>query len=118
MRLMTAVALAAATWIGPPAPSAAGEEPSTDSELLVAYCVGVFGADPAHSNAFPAPACLANDRTDDCLVRIADIGQERQHVDQTLHRFQDSLAARGIVARERYLALAKYLVATSCWEGL
>jgi hypothetical protein len=51
-------------------------------------------------------------------VRIADIGQERQHVDQTLHRLQDSLAARGIVARERYLALAKYLVATSCWEGL
>jgi hypothetical protein len=116
MRLMTAIALTAATWIGPPAPSAAGEEPSTDSELLVAYCVGVFGADPAHS--FQAPACLANERTADCLVRIAEIGEERQHVDHTLRQFQNSLAARGIVARERYMALAKYLVATSCWEGL
>ena len=116
MRLMTAIAIVAATWIGPPAPSATGEEPSTDSELLVAYCVGVFGADPAHS--FQAPACLAEERTDECLVRIADIGRERQRVDRTLHQLQDSLAARGIVARERYLALAKYLVATSCWEGL
>ena len=97
MRLMAAIALAAATWIGPPAPTA-GEEPSTNSELLVAYCVGVFGADPARSNA--------------------DIDQERQRVDHTLSRFQDSLAARGIVAPQRYLTLAKYLVATSCWEGL
>jgi hypothetical protein len=113
---MTAIALAAATWIGPPAPSGAGEEPSTDSELLVANCIGVFGADPAHS--FQAPACLANERTDDCLGRIAEIGEERQHVDHTLRRLQNSLAARGIVARERYVALAKYLVATSCWEGL
>ena len=116
MRLMTAIALAAATWIGPPAPSAAGEEPSTDSELLVAYCVGVFGADPAHS--FQAPACLANERADDGLARIAEIGEERQHVDHALRQLQNSLAARGIVARERYMALAKYLVATSCWEGL
>jgi hypothetical protein len=118
MRLMAAIALAAATWIGPPAPSAAGEEPSTDSELLVAYCIGVFGADPARSNAFPAPACLASERTDECLVRIADIDQERQRVDHTLSRLQSSLAARGIVAPHRYMALAKYLVATSCWEGL
>jgi hypothetical protein len=84
--------------------------------LLVAYGVGLFGADPAHS--FQAPACLANERTDDCLARIAEIGEERQHVDHTLRRLQNSLAARGIVARERYMALAKYLVATSCWEGL
>jgi hypothetical protein len=118
MRLMAAIALAAATWIGPPAPTTAGEEPSTDSELLVAYCVGVFGADPARSNAFPAPACLANERTDQCLSRIADIDRERQRVDHTLHRLQDSLAVRGIVAPQRYLTLAKYLVATSCWEGL
>jgi hypothetical protein len=117
MRFMAAIALAAATWIGPPAPTA-GDEPSTNSELLVAYCVGVFGADPARSNAFPAPACLADERTDDCLARIADIGQERQRVDQTLSRLQGSLAARGIVAPHRYMALAKYLVATSCWEGL
>jgi hypothetical protein len=118
MRLIAAIALAAATWIGPPGPSAAGEEPSTDSELLVAYCVGVFGADPARSNAFPAPACLADERTDDCLARIADIDRERQRVDHTLSRLQESLAARGIVAPHRYMALAKYLVATSCWEGL
>ena len=117
MRLIAAIALAAATWVGPPAPTA-GEEPSTNSELLVAYCVGVFGADPARSNAFPAPACLANERTDECLARIADIDQERQRVDHTLSRFQDSLAARGIVAPQRYLTLGKYLVATSCWEGL
>ena len=77
-----------------------------------------FGADPARSNAFPAPACLADERTDDCLARIADIGQERQRVDQTLSRLQGSLAAHGIVAPHRYMALAKYLVATSCWEGL
>ena len=118
MRLIAAIALAAATWIGPPGPSAAGEEPSTDSELLVAYCVGVFGADPARSNAFPAPACLVNERTDDCLERIAEIGEERQHVDHMLRQLQNSLAARGIVAPHRYMALAKYLVATSCWEGL
>jgi hypothetical protein len=118
MRLIAAIALAAATWIGPPPPSMAGDEPSTNSELLVADCVGVFGADPARSNAFPAPACLANERTDDCLARIADIDQERQRVDHTLRRVQDSLAARGIVAPQRYMALAKYLVATSCWEGL
>ena len=117
MRFMAAIALAAAIWIGPPAPTA-GDEPSTNSELLVASCVGVFGADPARSNAFPAPACLADERTDDCLARIADIGQERQRVDQTLSRLQGSLAARGIVAPHRYMALAKYLVATSCWEGL
>jgi len=118
MRLIAAIALAAATWIGPPGPSAAGEEPSTDSELLVAYCIGVFGADPARSNAFRAPACLANEPTDDCLARIADIDQERQRVDHTLRGLQDSLAAHGIVAPQRYMALAKYLVATSCWEGL
>jgi hypothetical protein len=117
MRLIAAIALVAATWVGPPAPMA-GDEPSINSELLVAYCVGVFGADPARSNAFPAPACLADERTDDCLARIADIDQERQRVDHTLSRLQDSLAARGIVAPHRYMALAKYLVATSCWEGL
>jgi len=118
MRLMTAIALAAATWIGPPTLSDAGEEPSTDSELLVAYCVGVFGADPAQSNTFQTPVCLTNEPTDECLVRIADIDQERQRVDHALRRLQESLAARGIVAPQRYIALAKYLVATSCWEGL
>jgi hypothetical protein len=118
MRLIAAIALAAATWIGPPPSSLAGDEPSTNSELLVADCVGVFAADLARSNAFQAPACLANERTDDCLARIADIDQQRQRVDHTLHRLQGSLAERGIVAPQRYLALAKYLVATSCWEGL
>src|ERR1700716_344059 len=86
MRLMTAIELAAATWIGPPARSAAGEEPSTDSELLVAYCIGVFGADPAHS--FQAPACLANERTDDCLARIAEIGEGGQDGGHHLRRNQ------------------------------
>ena len=43
--------------------------------------------------------------------------RDRQHVDDTLRRLQDSLATRGIVAPERYMALAKYLVATSCWDG-
>jgi hypothetical protein len=118
MRLMAAVALAAATWIGPPPPSGAGEEPSTDSERLVAYCSGVFGADPAASTAFQAPACLADERTDECLARIADIDQERQRVDHALRHAQEFLATRGIVAPQRYMALAKYLVATSCWESL
>ena len=117
MRLMAAVALAAATWIGPP-PSGAGEEPSTDSERLVAYCIGVFGVEPAGSAALQAPACLATERTDECLARIADIDRERQRVDHALRQVQVSLAARGMVAPQRYLTLAKYLVATSCWESL
>jgi hypothetical protein len=64
------------------------------------------------------PACLTNEPADECSARIADIDQERHHVDLALRRLQDALATRGIIAPQRYTMLAKYLVAASCWEGL
>jgi len=117
VRLIAAIALAAAAFVGSPGAST-GQEPTYDSELLAAYCIGVFGADQARSPSFMAPACLTNEPTDECLVRIADIGQERRRVDDSLRRLQASLATRGILAPDRYMTLAKYLVATSCWEGI
>lgn len=118
MRLMAAIALAAATLIGNPQAAAAGDEPIYDSELLAAYCIGVFGADQTSLASFVVPSCLTDEAANDCSARIADIDHERHRVDRTLRRLQDSLAARGIVTPQRYLALAKYLVATSCWDGL
>ena len=38
---------------------------------------------------------------------LAEIDLDRHRVDVTLRRLQDSLAMRGIVAPERYMALAK-----------
>ena len=63
------------------------------------------------------PACLTNEADSACSARNAEIDLERLRVDRTLRRLQGSLAAEGIVAPQRYIALAKYLVATSCWEG-
>ena len=117
MRLIAAIAVAVTTLAGCPKTSAA-QEPTYDSELLAAYCVGVFGADQASLKSLAVPACLTNEPADQCFARIADIDQERHRVDLTLRRLQNGLAMRGIVAPERYMALAKYLVATSCWEGL
>ena len=116
MRLIAAIALTAAAFAGSPRTSA-GDEPTADSELLAAYCIGVFGADQASLKAMIVPSCLANEAAPDCAARIAEIDRDRHRVDYTLRRLQDSFATRGIVAPDRYLALAKYLVATSCWDG-
>lgn len=117
MRLISAIALIVAALAGSPETSA-GDEPTTDSELLAAYCIGVFGADQTSLKSLLVPACLTNESATECSARIAAIDQERHRVDGTLRRLQDAMAMRGIVAPDRYLALAKYLVATSCWDGL
>ena len=117
LRLITAIALTAAAYAGNPGTSA-GDEPTSDSELLAAYCIGVFGADQASLKSLLVPACLANEPAHECSARLAGIDLDRRRVDDTLRRLQDSLATRGVVAPGRYMALAKYLVATSCWDGL
>jgi hypothetical protein len=117
VRLISAIALTVAALAGSPETSA-GDEPTTDSELLAAYCIGVFGADQTSLKSILVPACLTNESAPECSARIADIDQERHRFDGTLRRLQDAMAMQGIVAPDRYLALAKYLVATSCWDGL
>jgi hypothetical protein len=79
--------------------------------------VGVFGPDQSSLNSPSMPACLTNETADECSERIADIDQERRRVDLNLRRVQESLAAQGVIVPDRYSMLAKYLVATSCWEG-
>ena len=118
MKLIATIALvvfaaAAGVW-----GTSALEEQAHDRELFAAYCMGVFGPDQSSLKSFSMPACLTNEPADECSARIADIDQERHHVDLTLRGLQDSLARRGIIAPERYTRLAKYLVAASCWEGL
>jgi hypothetical protein len=117
VRLIAAIALTAAALAGSPETSA-GDEPTSDNELHTAYCIGVFGADQTSLKSILVPTCLTNESAHACSARLADIDQERHRVDYTLRRLQDAMAMRGIVAPDRYLALAKYLVATSCWEGL
>jgi hypothetical protein len=51
-------------------------------------------------------------------ARIADIDQERQRVDLNLRQLQESLATQGVIVPDHYTMLAKYLAATSCWEGM
>jgi hypothetical protein len=116
VRLIAAIALTAAAFAGNPGTSA-GDEPSSDSELLAAYCIGVFGADQASLKSLMVPTCLANEPADECRARLAEIDLDRHRVDDSLRRLQGSLAMRGIVAPDRYIAFAKYLVATSCWDG-
>jgi hypothetical protein len=116
MRLIAVIAFAVLTLAASPRTAAAGEEPTSESELLAAYCIGVFSAE-TRSQSFLAPSCLTNEADNDCLARNADIDLERHRIDRTLRRLQGSLAAEGIVTPPRYLALAKYLVATSCWDG-
>lgn len=93
------------------------EEQAHDRELFAAYCMGVFGPDQSSLNSPSMPACLTNEPADECSEQIADIDQERQRVDLNLRRLQESLATQGVVVPDRYSMLAKYLVATSCWEG-
>jgi hypothetical protein len=119
MRLIAPVALVAATLAGIWGTSALDlEEQAHDKELFVAYCIGVFGADQTSLKSLLVPVCLTSEPADLCSARIADIDQERHRMDLTLRRVQDSLAARGIIASERYTMTAKYLVASSCWEGM
>ena len=94
------------------------EEQAHDKELFVSYCVGVFGADQTSQKSLLAPTCLTNEAADVCSARISDIDQERHRVDLTLRRVQESLATQGIIVSERYAMTAKYLVASSCWEGM
>jgi hypothetical protein len=117
MRLIVLIALAATTLVGIWGTSAVGEH-AHDSEVFAAYCIGVFGADQTGLKSPFVPACMANEPADECSARIAEIDQERHHVDLTLRGLQGSLARQGIIAPERYTRLARYLVAASCWEGL
>ena len=119
MRLIAPVALVAATLAGIWGTSALDlEEQVHDKELFVTYCIGVFGADQTSLKSLLVPACLTNEPADLCSAQIAEIDQERHRMDLTLRRVQDFLAARGIIASERYAMTAKYLVASSCWEGM
>ena len=92
------------------------EEQAHSRELFAAYCIGVFGPDQSGLNWPLAPACLTNEPADQCSARTADIQQERHRVDFDLKRLQEILATHGAIAPERHITLAKYLVATSCWE--
>ena len=117
LRLIAAIALTAAVFAGNPGTSA-GDEPTTHRDPLAASRIGGFGAGEPALQAPLVPASLANEPAHECSARLSGIELDRQRVDHTLRQLQDSLAMRGIVAPDRYLALAKYLVATSCWDGL
>ena len=93
------------------------EEQAHDRELFAAYCMGVFGPDQSSLKSPAMPACLTNEPAEECSGRIADIDQERQRVDLNLRQLQESLATQGVIVPDRYSMLAKYLAATSCWEG-
>ena len=92
------------------------EEQAHSRELFAAYCIGVFGPDQSGLNWPLTPACLTNEPADQCSARTGDIQQERHRVDRDLKRLQEILATYGVIAPERHIMLAKYLVATSCWE--
>jgi hypothetical protein len=94
------------------------EEQAHDTELFVSYCIGVFGADQTSQKSLFMLTCLTNEADDICSARISDIDQERHRMDLTLRWIQDSLTTQGIIVSERYAMTAKYLVASSCWEGL
>ena len=109
---LVVVAAAAGVW-----GTSALEEQAHDRELFAAYCMGVFGPDQSTLKSPSMPACLTNEPGDVCSERIADIDQERQRVDLNLRQLQESLATQGVIVHDHYTMLAKYLVATSCWEG-
>jgi hypothetical protein len=117
MNLVSTAALGAALLAGILG-TLAIEEQAHDRELFAAYCMGVFGPDQASLKSLSTPACLINESADECSERIADTNQERQLVDLNLRRLQESLATQGVIVPDRYSMLAKYLVATSCWEGM
>ena len=116
MKLIATIALvivaAAAVW-----GTSALEEQAHDRELFAAYCMGVFGPDQSSLKSPSMPACLTNEPGDECSERIADIDQERQRVDLNLRQLRESLATQGVIVLDHYTMLAKYLVATSCWES-
>jgi hypothetical protein len=116
MNLISTTALGAAILAGILG-TLAVEEQAHDRELFAAYCMGVFEPDQSSLKSPSMPACLTNEPADQCSARIADIDQERRRVDLDLRRLQESLATQGVIVPDRYTMLAKYLVATSCWEG-
>ena len=79
--------------------------------------MGVFGPAQSSLKSPSMPACLTNETADECSARVADIDRERQRVDLNLRQLQESLATQGIIVSDHFTMLAKYLVATSCWEG-
>jgi hypothetical protein len=111
MKLVAAIALVAVAAAAGVWGTSALEEQARDRELFAAYCMGIFLKSP------PMPACLTNEPADQCSARIAGIDQERQRVDFNLRQLQESLATQGVIVPDHYTMLAKYLVATSCWEG-
>lgn len=117
MKLMAAVGLAVAALVGNLGTPAI-EQQSHEREFGTAQCMGVFGADQASLSSRLVPACLTGEPADDCAARLAGIERERRHVANALRHVQGALAGQGIVAPDRYLMLARYLVATSCSEGL
>jgi hypothetical protein len=110
--VLAVVAAAAAVW-----GTSALEEQAHDRELFAAYCMGVFGPVQSSLKSPSVPACLTNEPADECSARIADVDRERQRVDLKLRQLQESLATQGVIVPDHYTMLAKYLVATSCWEG-
>ena len=117
MKLIAPIALVVVTTAAGVWGTSALEEQAHDRELFAAYCMGVFGPDQSSPNPPSMPACLTDEPADKCSERIADIDQERQRVDLNLRRLQESSATQGVIVPDRYSMLAKYLVATSCWEG-
>ena len=110
---LVVVAAAARVW-----GTLALEEQAHDRELFTAYCMGVFGAAPSSLKSPSMPACLTNETADECSARVADVARERQRVDLYLRQLQESVATQGVILPDHYTMLAKYLVATSCWEGI
>ena len=86
--IVTLVVVAAAAAVGG---TLALEEQAHDRELFAAYCMGVFGPDQSSLKSPSMPACLTNERGDECSERVAEIDQERQHVDLNLRQFQEAL---------------------------
>ncbi len=117
MKLIAPIALVVVTTAAGVWGTSALEEQAHDRELFATYCMGVFGPDQTSLKSPSMPACLTNEPADECSERIADIDQERQRVDLSLRRLQEFLATQGVIVPDRYTMLAKYLVATSCWEG-
>jgi hypothetical protein len=109
---LVVVATSAGVW-----GTSALEEQAHDRELFAAYCMGVFGPNQSGLKSPSMPACLTNEPSYECSERIAGVDLERQRVDLNLRQLQESLATQDVIVPDRYSMLAKYLVATSCWEG-
>jgi hypothetical protein len=118
MKLIATVALVAVAVVAGIWGTSALEEQAHDRELFAAYCIGVFGPVQSSPKSPSVSVCLTNEPADECSARVADVDRERQRVDLYLRQLQESLATQGVIVPNYYTMLAKYLVATSCWEGI